>query len=123
VPDQPDPRVQFRQGALDAIPYVLIGSRAVGVGDARRYMIADALWPLVERLLAEAYERGLREATEGNPLSPSVRALMDLRSRVTGFAQRLCAADGTEEAIRHGEELLRIVNSPWEPAEQPEVSA
>lgn len=58
--DQPtDPRVAFRRGALDAIPYNLIDSPAVGVGDARRYMLADAMWPVAEPLLAAAYDRGL----------------------------------------------------------------
>ncbi len=51
------PQEIFREMSLEAIPPRLISSPAVGAGHARRYKIADAMWPSVERLLREIESR------------------------------------------------------------------
>lgn len=116
--EQPDPRVQFRQGALDAIPYDLIGSRAVGVGDARRYMIADAMWPLAERLIEEAHARGLaeglRQATEG--VARAAELLAETRSLLSTYT---LPAEWLELDARLGK-VAKALREAGEPAEQPE---
>lgn len=49
-------RWAFRESALDAIPNNLIATPAVASGDARRYKLADAMWPVVEQLLLTSTE-------------------------------------------------------------------
>ncbi len=62
----------FREAAFGLIPYTLISSPAVGVGDARRARLADALWPAVERMVREAATQA-----EARGWAAAVEALRD----------------------------------------------